>query len=281
MTNAAIHIEQTSFYATQPKGLHTLNGLLNAWLPFKDHCLINGIAFAELYEKHQLSKVDSYHDTRIKRFQTLIQQEFITPLLNLAQPLKIQKALMTSLCQWLVKHAKVDLWQQLLSNRLTFRGYELEGRYEHNLLLTLADDKTITLINRFCFNRVNTASSSQMLFRGESHFTLTFENDHLTHKETKAYADLFEPSMEAAFTQATLDEEINAYILAPKNALHEEEVEILHASRDYYLNKITSQELQQHFISTTVYSEKFKQSHGYDLIKTIIDEKPIERFSLK
>ncbi len=279
MTIEPLHIEQTHIAATPLKGIHTLEHLLNAWLSLNQDCYINQIAFTQLCETHQLQKVNSYHDTRGKRFQHFIEEILLQPLLEKTPSPDQQKQLTIKLCQWLIRNCIPDLWLQTLHRRLLDKNHVIDKNVQHQLKITHDTQNTLKLSMQFQSTATN-ASKSHSLYQGESIFTFQILDNFEIQESLHCTADLFEPTMNEAFTTEPLDEQINIYITQIHQTSHEEEIEILRASRDYYLDKITDQELQQLFISTNIYSVAFKSSKGHELIKQIITKKPIKGFTL-
>lgn len=280
MTTSPIHIEAQQIYAGEPLGIQTLEHLLNAWLSVKDTFVINHENFNDVCKYFELQKVNSYHDTRAKRFQKVIEERLLAPMFeNISLNVPGQKQITVKLCQWLIKNAVNDKWLQVLQRRLTDALFNVSLKIERQIEVTTKTPGSIELQMKFQTYTID-SNLPQLIFEGESFFL--FQIDAKANISTKliAKADLFDDSMHQAFITPPLDEQVNQYIHQTKLDLHEEEIEILQSARNYYLNKTTAQELQQHFISTNIYSTEFKNSKGYELLKDIFAEKPIKGLNL-
>lgn len=288
---APIQIKNSTFTLPKLKNKPSINKILKNWLSSRNSYFINNKSFSEYYYSYKINKANSYTNTRTTRFQKFIKTELLGQLTT-----HIDKTNCNQLLNLIHQVVNTDSWLAIIENRLGARNYKIDGLSERQVYFKYLPDRKIELKQIFTFigtaTWINTqwdeddlqdpptidiATSKSKLFSGESTFIFEEDSNNQIQVQTKnAKATLFATAMRPAFIEPTLDELINALLPTLEKNQHK----ILSAAKEYYLAKLSSQELQNIFISTKFYTEQFKNSESYKLIKKIIEEKPIPGFHL-
>ena len=303
MTSQLPYIETKSTFLSLPElQLQPLNAnTAKAWLRLKNLIAINGIQFSQLANKYRLAQRDSYTDSRQKRLYHLLNDYLISPLLpETLSPdeqtrLKIAQKLLGCLSPSIY-----NLWQNTLHNRLCFRSYQIKSSSKGFISINVSQAKIELNI---AFETTGTAtwfnndwdeedkddpknivicSTPSLLYSGQSSFVITIDDQADLGYELKAASGkLYAREMRKAFITPSLDEQIDSYVYELSHQSdakeHDEEIDILVASRDYYLGTLSEQEVQRRYISANFYNPAFRESKAYLLIEQVLQEKPFSQ----
>lgn len=291
-----IHIEENSTKLSFAL-YKALKLITREWIHCKNDYYVNQKPFAEYYNVYQLQKPDSFKSTRDKRFVSFITDVFVKHLVKDNSTITAQQQLLLAeqLCYLLNSHSLFSAWQNTLYQRLSLRNYKLNCDYKTSIYLKTDQANIIELQQNFeCIGTavwynpdydenepdspptINIFDLPQKLYSGQSTFYLSTnqQTNSLRYQLISATADLYATAMRRAFIKTTPAEEITNFIEGEDTYSDEEKV-ILLATKDYYLNNISAQQLQQCYISTNFYSQDFQNSACYRLIDKVLQEKPL------
>lgn len=289
-----IKVETTSFH---PDFTPNIEKGAPKWLNNPASNLINQRPLIDYTAEYQFNKPDNYTNTRTARFQNLLQQELIVPLLanvgSDAKPLEAQqlaKQLLALISSSGLRHT----WQQALLNRLQRRDYKINAKFKGASSLSI-EGKFLKLHHQFeCQGtatwinhdfdleelsdppKIVIASSPQKLFSGHSNFKIFLDENEqaLSYQCIEAVGHLHTLEMRRPFIKATMDEVINQYLFE-NDQLDKNEHQLLQATKDYYINQIDANQYQQILLDATLYQHDFKESKIQQIITQVLKEKPL------
>lgn len=272
--------EEKLMHPQEEAKVYPVKTVIERWFQSKENILINTHLFNDYYEPYELSKPDSYTNTRNKRFNRFIEKELISPLLSSSQASLTQEQVETltqTLQQLLSNLVFNDHWQHLIHSRLTTKKQVLKGHYINFLDL---NNSSNGLQIRHAFTFIEHESNSKKLFQGESSYQITLKETAVIKSALETRLELFDEKFEADSKTPTLTEEIEAYMDTLSTQDNQTEITLLKTAKRYYLDDCSPQALQESLISTTTYDADFKCSDSFSFLKKILQEKPIKGFSL-
>ncbi len=294
-TPAPINITTEFFCINRQELKHSISKILKYWLKNKNNYFVNNQAFTHYYDLYKINKPESYTNTRTMRFKHFISEELLDDFKKDNINLKISEQLLQLIYQAVTN----DNWLQTIKNRLSSRNYQIDGIAEQQIYLQKISSKQIKLKLKFSFLGTAVWQNTQwdeedlqdppyikinneksQLFSGESTMILKEYDNQLVINAKHAKAILYATAMRPAFVEPTLDELINSHLQTLDKNQTIDKKKILISAKEYYLNQRSASSLQNIFISTNFYTEQFKKSKSYQLIKKIMEEKPIPGFYL-